>query len=152
LAGWRLGFLAAPEEFISEALKVQDSSVICAAHAAQYALAQTLRDVSGCAAYLEEKRALLAKRRDALLKPFDGDGRFDVHTPGGACFAFVGLPEGTDAEEFAWDLLSAQGVVAVPGIHFGPEWRRYLRLSFGSGTEEELEEAGRRIVGYLEAQ
>jgi aspartate/methionine/tyrosine aminotransferase len=151
LAGWRLGFLAALEPFVDQALKIQDSSVICATHAAQHALAQTLQHEKDCTAYLAEKRALLVGRWDALLRPIREDRELEVQTPGGACFAFLGLPDGIDAETFAWDLLSAQGVVAVPGVYFGGHWKGYLRLSFGRGTEAMLEEAGRRIVSYRKA-
>jgi aspartate/methionine/tyrosine aminotransferase len=148
LAGWRLGFLTAPESFVDQALKIQDSSVICATYAAQHALAQTLQQEKDYTTYLADKRSLLARRRDSLLRPIREDGEYEVHTPAGACFAFLALPDGTDAETFAWNLLSAQRVVTVPGIHFGRNWNGYLRLSFGRGTEAELEEAGRRIVSY----
>ncbi len=149
LAGWRLGFMAAPAGFIDEALKIQDSSVICAAKAAQWALARALRHEEDCQSYSEEKRALLARRRDALLAPLIRDGRLEVHQPGGACFAFVGLPKDTDAEKFSWDLLAERGVVTVAGHHFGPEWKRFLRLSFGTGSEDELGEASQHIVEFL---
>jgi aspartate/methionine/tyrosine aminotransferase len=146
LAGWRLGFIAAPPDFIDEALKIQDSSVICASKAAQSALAQTLRQDGDCRAYFTDKRTLLSRRRDALLAPLIRDGRMEVHKPGGTCFAFVGLPGDIDADEFAWELLAAHGVVTVPGHHFGREWKRFLRLSFGTGSEIELEEASQRMV------
>jgi aspartate/methionine/tyrosine aminotransferase len=149
LAGWRLGFMTAPPDFINEALKIQDSSVICAAKAAQWALARTLRHEEDCQSYSEEKRALLAHRRDALLAPLIKDGRLEVHEPGGACFAFVGLPKDTDAEKFSWDLLATHGVVTVAGHHFGREWKRFLRLSFGTGSEENLGEASQRMVDFL---
>ncbi len=149
LAGWRLGFLTAPGVFVDETLKIQDSSVISAANAAQWALAQTIGQYDDCRRFFAEKRQLLAGRRDALLAPLLDDDRVEVHTPGGACFAFVGLPMGMDAERFAWDLMSARGVVTVPGVHFGRPWTRHLRLSFGSGTDAELRKASERLVQYI---
>jgi aminotransferase len=150
LAGWRLGFLAGPAEFIEQALKIQDSSVICAPHAAQRALAKVLGDSDALDAYLAEKRSLLRVRRDALLEPLISDSRLAIHTPGGACFAFVGLPEGVDAEAFAWELLEKRRVVVVPGVHFGEDWTRYIRLSFGSGSETYLREAAGRVNSFLD--
>jgi aspartate aminotransferase len=149
LAGWRLGFMTAPSNFIDEALKIQDSSVICAAKAAQWALARTLGQEEDSRRYSDEKRALLARRRDALLDPLIKDRRLNVHMPGGACFAFVGLPGDIDADPFSWDLMERHGVVTVPGYHFGPEWKQFLRLSFGTGSENELNEASQRIVDFL---
>ena len=150
LAGWRLGFLAGPAEFIEQALKIQDSSVICAPHAAQRALAKALGDSDALDAYLAEKRSLLRVRRDALLEPLLPDPRLELHVPGGACFAFVGLPEGVDAEPFAWELLEKRRVVVVPGVHFGEDWTRYIRLSFGSGSETYLREAAGRVNSFLD--
>jgi len=128
LAGWRLGFLAAPAAFIAEVLKIQDSSVICAPRASQWALARTLDDPS-IPDYLAEKRELLRGRRDALLAPLladkglgqAGDQKLDVVVPNGACFAYVTLPAGTDGERFAWELLETGRVATVSGRPFDPD-------------------------------
>lgn len=150
LAGWRLGFLAGPAAFVSQALKIQDSSVICAGHAAQYALAETLKEETPLAHYLAQKRALLATRRDALLAPLRARKDLQLHTPEGACFAFVDLPAGTDGERFAWELLERFGVVIIPGTHFGPRWEGHVRLSFGRGDPTQLTEAAERISSFLD--
>lgn len=150
LAGWRLGFLCGPAAFVDEALKIQDSSVICAPHAAQWALCQALQDVAGCDQYFADKRVLLAARREALLAPIERSAFLDVVRPGGACFAFVGLPEGLDAGTFAIDLLESSDVVVVPGAVFGADWGNYLRVSFGSGSESYLAEAAGRLVEFTE--
>ncbi len=146
LAGWRLGFITGPSGFIEQALKVQDSSVICAPRGPQRALAHVLSRPDRIESYLGQKRTLLERRRNALLRPLRSDRRLRITTPAGACFAFVGLPEGTDGERFAWDLLEKEAVFVVPGVHFGPEWRSFVRLSFGSGSEDRLAEAGSRII------
>ncbi len=153
LAGWRLGFLAAPAALVEQVLKIQDSSVICAPRAAQWALARTLGDPS-LDEYLAHKRALLRRRRDALLAPLlreetSGGGRIRVAVPGGACFAFLTLPAGVDGERFAWRLLETGKVATVAGTPFGPSWTHHLRLSFGSGTEQALTAGAERIARLL---
>lgn len=145
LAGWRLGFLHGPPALIEEVMKIQDSSVICAANPAQQALAATLRHRDELVDYFQDKRLVLAKRRDALLSPLLSAPGWRIEIPAGACFAFATLPEPLTAEAFAWRLLEEGGVAVVPGHHFGPGGERSIRLSFGAGTEEELAEAGRRI-------
>ena len=147
LAGWRLGFLAGPAAFVDQLLKIQDSSVICAPYASQWALARTLGDET-ISEYLAQKRELLRRRRDALLEPLLAEERLDVCIPGGACFAFVGLPAATDGERFAWELLETARVATVPGEPFGPGWSAHLRLSFGAGSEAMLREAATRIVEF----
>jgi aspartate/methionine/tyrosine aminotransferase len=149
LAGWRLGFLAGPSGFLESSLKIQDSSVICAANAAQWALAETLRDAPARESYFAEKRTILRARRDALLGPLCDDTRLTVVEPDGACFAFVGLPDGREATPFARDLLERAGIVVVPGRPFGDAFGSYIRLSFGSGSVEGLRAAGERLADYL---
>jgi aspartate aminotransferase len=168
LAGWRLGFLTGPADVLDEVLKIQDSSVICAPRAAQWGLAAALEAWDEARDYLEEKRALLRGRRDALIAPLRADGRLQVIVPGGACFAFVGLPgtrdraaAGTpvisdgvmpgasDGERFAWELMERTGVVVVPGIHFGPQWGRCVRISFGTEGEARLTLAAQRLLEFL---
>ncbi|MFC1573275.1 pyridoxal phosphate-dependent aminotransferase [Candidatus Eisenbacteria bacterium] len=149
LAGWRLGFLTGPKAFISETLKVQDSSVICATHASQWALCKALEETAAIADYLQDKRGLLRRRRDALYAPLSTDKNLDVCLPGGACFFFVGLPEGIDGEVFAHHLLESYDVATVPGIHFGPEWKRFLRVSYGTESPERLEQAALRLCECL---
>lgn len=148
LAGWRLGFLCGPGAFVSEAMKIQDSSVICAPHAAQFALAATLDD-PGLGGYLEDKRRVLRERRDALLSALLADGRLRVRVPDGACFAFAGLPDGIDGACFSRDLLEHQDVAAVPGAAFGESWAGFLRLGFGHLGESRLREGAARILRQL---
>jgi aspartate/methionine/tyrosine aminotransferase len=153
LAGWRLGFLAGPAAFVAEVLKIQDSSVICAPYASQWALARTLGDPS-IPGYLAEKRELLRGRRDALLAPLLADGELgdaglEIVVPGGACFAFIALPAGLGGECFAGELLETGRVAAVSGASFGPAWTHHLRLSFGSGTRQVLTDGAGRITRLL---
>lgn len=161
LAGWRLGFLTGPVSFVEQALKIQDSSVICAAHAAQWALRETLIDIEACETYFAEKRAVLERRRDALLRPLrnlqdprgpQGPGDLPALTlsePDAACFAFAQLPDATDASLLVWNLLEATGIVVVPGAPFGEGYRSSIRLSFGTGSPERLVEAGACMAEYL---
>jgi aspartate/methionine/tyrosine aminotransferase len=44
MMGWRLGYVAAPERVIQEALKVQDAMIICPSAIAQHALLGVLTD------------------------------------------------------------------------------------------------------------
>jgi len=148
-AGWRIGFLTGPREFMDQVLKIQDSSVICASRGVQWAVARTLEAVEALEDYLAEKREILRRRRDALVESLEEDDRLWVHCPGGACFVFLSLPDGVDGEAFASALLDAQGVAAIPGIHFGPGWGSFLRLSFGTEDAARLREAGHRIREFL---
>ena len=149
LAGWRLGFMMGPAAFIEQALKIQDSSVICAAHAAQWALREALIDTDACEAYFAGKRVLLEERRDALLAPLRDVAGLRLTEPDGACFAFAQLPGTTDGTRFVWELLEAAGVLTVPGAPFGDGYRSSIRLSYGAGTPQELSVAGERVAAHV---
>lgn len=149
LAGWRVGFLAGPSDLIAEALKVQDSTVICAPRPAQWAIARTLEQVTAVTGYFARLRQLLQMRRDALVDGLAGEPRLSVMRPGGSCFVMLRLPADVAAAAFADALMQDDAVATVPGPHFGLDWSTALRLSFGTELPARLAEAGARIKSRL---
>lgn len=145
IAGWRVGFLAASSRLIEQALKIQDSSVICAPRAAQWAVAKTLEQAQALEGYFADMRNVLRARRDALVNALRDAPGLELVLPGGSCFAMLALPEGIEAQAFAQALLEEHEVATIPGCCFGPEWGRHLRLSFGTEAEERLVAAAERI-------
>jgi len=147
IAGWRVGFLAGPAELIEQVLKVQDCSVICAPRPAQIGLLAALPEIES---HAEMVRGTLRERREWLLGSLREAG-FDAFTePGGACFLFLRLPEGTDDRPFCRALLEAEQVVVVPGSAFGPGGEGHVRISFGATESSRLAEAAKRIARFLE--
>jgi len=147
LAGWRLGFLTGPAALITEVLKVQDCSVICAPRAAQVGL---LAALPHAAEHVTLLRTVLSARRDALLAALRAHGLDDVTEPGGACFLFLRLPTGLDDARFCAELLEAERVVAVPGRAFGPGGAGHVRISYGTVETERLVAAIERLAQHLE--
>jgi len=64
LAGWRLGFLAAHADLVTEILKIQDCSVICAVRAAQEGLLAALPEAEK---HVMRVREAIRERRDRLM-------------------------------------------------------------------------------------
>ena len=147
LAGWRIGFLAGPAALIEQVLKLQDCSVICAPRAAQVGLLAALPEME---AHAEVVRGTLRERREWLLGSLRSAGIDDFTEPGGACFLFLRLPEGSDDRRFCDALLEHEQVAVVPGSAFGPGGEGHVRISFGATESSRLAEAAKRIARFLE--
>jgi aminotransferase len=146
LTGWRIGYMVAPAPFVEEAIKVQDTMVICAAVVAQKAALGALGEppkfiASRCAA-LDRRRRLLAQHLAAIPG-------LHWRPTAGAFFAFVRVEGCTDSLRLAMDILDQAHVVTIPGSLFGPSGEGYLRLSYGSVEEDELEEACGRLGEFI---
>ncbi|HET7324887.1 MAG TPA: pyridoxal phosphate-dependent aminotransferase, partial [Halococcus sp.] len=132
MTGWRLGYLAAPVELVSQAGKIQSHSVSCAAnfvqHAGLEALENTDRAVSQMAEAFEERRDLLVR----LLAGHD----VSVSAPDGAFYMM--LPVGENDTEWCENAIEEAHVATVPGSAFGTPG--YARLSYAN-SQERIREA-----------
>lgn len=133
MTGWRVGYLAAPEDYIPEFLKIHQYAQACATSISQYAaLAAYTGDQSAVARMREEYRA----RRDLLYDGLVGLG-FDFPRPEGAFYMFV--PMGRNLIEKAIDA----GVIIVPGGAFGSRAPDYARFSYATSRENLSRAVGR---------
>jgi aminotransferase len=146
LTGWRIGYLIAPAPFLEEAIKVQDTMVICATVIAQKAALGALQED---AAFLVERRATLDRRRRLLAQHLATIPGLHWQPTEGAFFAFARVEGCTDSLQLAMDILEQAHVVTIPGSLFGPAGEGYLRLSYGSAEEVELAEACARLEKFF---
>ena len=138
MTGWRLGFLAAPEEYITPCVKVHQYCQACATSISQYAsLAAYTGDQSPVAAMHKEYQA----RRDLIYNGFKSMG-IDFPIPEGAFYAFVPMDQALISR------VLSKGVVIVPGSAFGKNAPDYARLSYAA-PRKTLEEAIQRIQAAL---
>jgi aspartate/methionine/tyrosine aminotransferase len=145
MMGWRIGYFAAPERVIQEALKGQDAMIICPSAIAQHALLGVLTDEPDyCAGLLTE----LKVRRGYTAERLGMAGVNWSPAPGGF-FAFVKVPGCSDSVDFSLRLLEEAGVATVPGRAFGRAGEGHIRLSYGSVSKEELSQAFDRLSSCL---
>ena len=142
LCGHRIGYLAASEEMLDAALKVQDSAVVCAPHPAQEAVAAGLA-WDGLPAWLDERRREIAARVEAFTSALAGD-RFEV-VDSGAFFAYLLDRNGANDADEVLRIASDRGVIMLPGTAFGPESAPHFRVAVGNATVDRLREAARRL-------
>lgn len=147
MAGWRVGYLLLPPEMMREALKVQDTLVICAPVVSQRAVAAVLD--SDYYPALAAQRAELAARRAALTAGLAAIPRLAWHETFGSLFALIRVADSPPVDELARDLITETGVLLLPGTTSGAAGEGHLRLSYGSAPILTLTEALARLQHYF---
>jgi len=144
MTGWRLGYLAAPEELISQAGKLHSHSVSCAVNFVQHAGIEALENTDDA---VVEMREAFRERRDMLLDLFDEHG-VDVPTPEGAFYMMPHVAPDGDDQTWCEEALEDTAVATVPGSAFGAPG--YARISYAA-SEQRLREAVDRLAdhGYI---
>jgi len=136
MTGWRLGYLHATGDLISQAGKLHSHSVSCATNFVQRAGIEALRNTDES---VEEMRAAFESRRDMLVDLFDDHG-VDVTVPDGAFYMM--LPVADDDSAWAEEAIQEAHVATVPGSAFGAPG--YARISYAA-SEERLKEGMERL-------
>ena len=139
MTGWRLGYIAAPENLMGSMLRVHQYVVGSATSFVQAAGAVALNESQDC---VREMLSILAERRSFLLNNISS--KLVPVKPDGAFYFFLDVrPAGYSSSE-AVDRLLDEGVAAVPGPAFGDGGEGFIRLAYAT-TLEELEYAAAKI-------
>jgi len=137
--GWRLGYASGPKAIVSEMMKLQQQTYVCAPTPLQHAVVQSFdTDLST----LVEQ---FAKRRDMVvdyLSPVT-----ELALPEGAFYAFPKVPEhlGVDATGFVHRCIE-ENLLLIQGSIFSSK-DTHIRLSFA--TPEEKLERGLQKLAHL---
>ena len=140
MTGWRLGYVVAPEPFMTALRKAVLYSTNGVSTPAQWAAVEAFKLDEK---YFAEMRGEYRKRRELMSGGLNKLG-FEVAAPAGAFYIF---PKAThldpDSRVAAEKLLMQGRVATIPGIVFGPHGEGHLRFSFSTSIEN--------IEGCLEA-
>ncbi|MDR6998920.1 aminotransferase [Neobacillus niacini] len=148
MTGWRLGFLAAPVEFVEVMLKIYQYTTMCAPHMLQIGAIEALRNTYH---EVEEMRNSYRRRRNFMVQALNEIG-LDCHVPGGAFYVFPSIRStGLSSEQFAEELLIAEKVAVVPGNVFGESGEGYVRCSYATSLAQ-LQEALKRMQRFVESR
>ena len=128
MTGWRVGYLAGPEELVSNMPKLQENIAACVPGPSQYAAIAAL---SGDESIPNKMRDGFEKRRNTLVDGINSIDKLSVKAPKGTFYAMVNIKQtGMGSEEFAYKLLESKQVAVVPGITYGNASEGYVRLAF----------------------
>lgn len=144
MTGWRLGYLAGPQEVMKWVNRILSHSVSHATTFVQWAGVEALKGPQDSInAMVAEFRA----RRDLLVAGLAEIG-IRCPLPGGAFYVFPDVSEFGGGDEFTERILSEAMVAATPGSAFGPGGAGHVRISYAA-SRERLAEALARIEKML---
>lgn len=132
MTGWRLGYAAAPRDFVDAMLKVHEHSVTAAASFVQVGGIAALRGSQEPIRMMVEE---FARRREIVLAGLERLPGITVSPPDGTFYAFPDVSgTGFSGTELAFRLLEC-GVAVTPGAGFGEGWDTHIRISFATGED-----------------
>ncbi len=146
MTGWRLAYVAGPEDIINAVSKINENSISCVNTAVQWAGIEALR---GTREYVDAMVQEYERRRDVVYKMINEIPGLSCAKPRGAFYAFVNISKtGIDCERFATELLETKHVGVVPGTGFGASGEGFIRISYATNMENIIEGIN-RIRDYV---
>lgn len=135
MTGWRLGYVAGPEEVIKVATRLQDHITSNASSISQKA---ALAAIDGPQDHVPKMIWEYKKRRDLMVEKLNSIEGVIAPLPDGAFYVFADVSayyKGSikGSLDFCTRLLDEAYVAVIPGVAFGDD--RYVRLSYATGTE-----------------
>ncbi len=149
MTGWRIGFVAANKDIISQMIKLQEHISAHPSSISQMAAVAALKGGDDC---VKKMVAEYNRRRELLLKKLSEIPGFKCTRPQGAFYIFPNIRGfNMSSEDFAMQILEKAKVVVVPGTAFGKHGEGYIRISYAT-SREKLTNALLRIKSVLSAQ
>lgn len=148
MTGWRIGYVLAPEIVIATMTKLQENVCACAPLPSQYAAIEAL---SGNGDYSSHMVETFRRRRDLLVNGIQAIPGLSCNTPEATFYLMMDISAtGMTSEQFATELLKAVHVALVPGITYGSNCDKYVRIAF-TIDEEKIKEGINRIRQFMES-
>ena len=132
MAGWRLGWLVAPQLGVDPARARMSNLFLTPPSLSQHAGLVAM----DCADELEGHLQTYARNRQLLLDALPDLGLARIAPPDGAFYVYADISDFTDdSMEFCKQLVMDTGVATAPGIDFDPvHGHRFMRFSFAVST------------------
>ena len=157
MTGWRMGYMAGPEELVQAMAKIQGQSTSSPNAISQIAAIAALTGDQGPA---EEMKAAFKRRRELMVSRLSTIRGLSCGNPGGAFYVFLNVEElfgkRAGGEEISTPadvtnyLLKKHYVVTVSGEGFGDN--RHVRLSYALSDEDIIKATERIAVAVSEME
>lgn len=147
MTGWRVGYLAADEDVVANAIKMHQNIAICASVPSQYA---ALEAISHAKEYSSRVHSIFTHRRSVLLSELEDVPHLHYYAPDGTFYIFIDISEtGMSSKDFTFTLLKEKQVAVIPGIAYGNAFDHFIRLAF-TMNEDKIVDGVRRIKTFIE--
>lgn len=146
MTGWRLGYIVIPSDKVRSVQKLQQNMFICAPTISQHAAvnAYNIKD--------EVQKNILKsyeKKRDFALRFLNEMGIKVNYTPDAAFYILCNFEDYCENSlDLCKDLLDKVGLAVAPGIDFGENYKKYVRISY-AGSMEELQKGLMLLEEYI---
>jgi aspartate/methionine/tyrosine aminotransferase len=149
MAGWRLGWVVAPEDLVERARACVGNLFLTPPSLSQHAALVAM----DCTDELEGHVETYRRNRALMLEALPELGLSSIAPPDGAFYIWADIAHLTDDSlSFCERLLRDTGVATAPGVDFDPvDGRHFIRFSFAVSTPE-VEEALTRLKPWFAAQ
>lgn len=145
MTGWRIGYLAAPADFVTKVTEVRHTLSINTCTISQHA---ALAALTGPQEPIQAMIDDYAARRAYLLPALDEMG-LSYGNPGGAFYVYINVSgTGMTTPDFCEKLLRETGVMLFPGTMFGDHDPSYIRMSFLQPLDK-IKDAVERMKGFM---
>lgn len=135
--GWRLGYVAAPEEYILTMNKFHQHNTTCAPSFVQAAAVTALTQEN------DEVKQMVKeyqRRRDYAVNAINTTPGISCQCPKGAFYIFINCRQlNRKSADLSNYMLEHAKIALVPGDVFGPAGEGYLRMSFANSYENVVE-------------
>lgn len=133
MTGWRLGYIAAPQEMIEPMNRLSFYMTAGATTFVQYAGVAALHEEDGS---IERMRQEFKRRRDYLVEEINRLEHFSCKKPEGAFYIFMNIRKtGMTSAEFCSYAIDKYRLALIPCDAFGTNGEGYARLSYASSME-----------------
>lgn len=148
MTGYRVGYVFAENNLLTQILKVHDATIVSAPRPSQVAAIAALSGKKDC---VEDLKKTLENRRNLMCSYLDKMSKwFSYVPPSGSYYVFPKfLPAHNNIKKVAVDMLFEAKVATVPGSAFGPTGDHHLRFCFGC-TEEDIKIGMERLHKWLQ--
>lgn len=147
MTGWRLGYVCAHKDIISQMVKIHQYAIMCAPSFVQYAAIDALKQCEEDVANM--KREYDTRRRYIYQGILDIG--LECFEPEGAFYVFPNIKKtGLTSEQFCDRLLMEHKVLVVPGTAFSEAGEGYFRATYASSLDN-IKEALKRMERFMKA-
>ena len=145
MTGWRIGWLALPEDLVRPVECLAQNFFISAPHISQV----TAEAAFDCQDELRENIARYRRSRDHLLAALPAAGFPRLSPAEGAFYLYADVSARTsDSSAFCARMLAETGVASTPGLDFDrARGNRFVRFSY-CGPEGDMREAAGRLAKW----
>lgn len=146
MTGWRLGYIVIPSDKVRSVQKLQQNMFICAPTISQHAAVSAYNIKNKVQ---ENILKSYEQKRDFALRFLNEMGIKVNYTPDAAFYILCNFEDYCESSlDLCKDLLDKVGLAVAPGIDFGENYKKYVRISY-AGSMEELQKGLMLLKEYM---